>query len=188
MGYTSAGMMAAGTVLGASGQIQAGNAAAAQGLAQQQAENYKAGVLTQQAGQERAAGQRAAEIQNRQATLVNSTIRARAAASGAGATDPSVVTNEGRVAGMGEYNALSALYSGEEKARGEENQAELDVNMGDQEAAAGRFKQSASRISALSSLLSGGGSLYGKYGGGGTGSGLDANTLSTLQATSPGDI
>jgi hypothetical protein len=199
MGMTSAGMMAAGTVMGAMGQMQAGDAAAAQGAAQQRAEQYKAAVLTQQAGQERAAGQRAAEIQRRNATLVNSTIRARAAASGAGGgADPTVATLEGRVAGMGEYQALSALYSGEEKARGEENQSALDIFQGQQEAAAGKAKQSAAQIGAFSTLLTGAGSLYNKYGagqsGGGNGvdfsygSGSSADTLSTFSATLPSDL
>jgi hypothetical protein len=158
------GLMAGGTILSAAGQIQAGNAAAAYGQSQQQAANYSAAVLDTQAGQERASSQRSAEIIRRNATLANSAVTARAAASGGGVTNPTVTNIEGRIAGMGEYNALSALYSGEERARGEENQATLDRYTGQAELQAGKAKQSASQIGAFASILSGGSSLYTKYG------------------------
>lgn len=159
--------MVGGTALSAAGQISSGNAAAAAGQSEQQASDYSALVLTQQAGQVRAASQAQVVNSNLQTAYVQSTVRARAAASGGSATDPTVVNLQGQIGARGEYNALSELYTGEEKARGEENQASLDIFTGEQQAAAGKAKQTAGYIGAFSTALSGFGSIGAKYGGGG---------------------
>jgi hypothetical protein len=165
--YLSAGAGAASTVLSAQGYGQAGSAALYSGQAQQQQENYSADVLDQQAGQQIA--QTSAQIADnaRSTDLLESTIRARASASGGGATDPTVVNLESGVAGRGEYNSLSLLYSGKEKAAGMENQAALDRYMGTQSAMAGAITQQEMQTKAASSLLQGGSSLFSKFGGGG---------------------
>lgn len=166
-GMITPAMGAGSTVLSSAGYLQAGQAANFGGQAQQQQENYSADVLTQAAGQQRA--QTSADIADtaRSTDLLESTIRARAAASGGGATDPTVINLESGVAGRGEYNVLSELYSGEEKARGLENQAALNRYMGTQYRTAGQLQQQEEQTKALSSLLQGGSSLFSKYGGGG---------------------
>ena len=81
------------------------------------AKTFEARQYEQQAVQQEAAAQRAAAEQRRQSSIQQSRAIAVAAASGAGATDPSVVTHVSRMAGMGRYNSNLALYQGEEAAR-----------------------------------------------------------------------
>lgn len=148
----------AATAVSAAGTIMSGNAARG-------AANFQAAQMTQQAGQERATSQRQAIEARRQSGLANSRVTALAAASGAGATDPTVLDIEGDNAGTGEYNALSALYTGEERARGLEMGAGAKRYEGATERQAAVFK-------AGGTILSSGTSLLGKYGDGGfTGSG-----------------
>lgn len=82
-----------------------------------EADDFAAAQYIQNAGQQVAASQRGAKEQNRQAELVASRARALAAASGAGASDVSVVNLIGRIKGEGAYNAQTVLYQGEEQAR-----------------------------------------------------------------------
>jgi hypothetical protein len=165
--YGGAAMQGAGTITSVLGQLQSGDAAAAAGASEQQASNYRAAVLRQQATATR--GQSSAEASDTalRTQYVLSSARARAGASGAGATDPSVVNTEGLIAGRGEYNVLSQLFSGEEKARGLENQASLDVFTGQQQRIAGQVSQSSYNTRAISTALQGGSSLFAKYGNGG---------------------
>lgn len=144
---------AAATAVSAVGSIMSGKA-------QDSASRFQAGQMKQQAGQERAAAQRTAIEQRRQAGLANSRVKALAAASGGGATDPSVINIETANAGAGEYNALSALYQGEEKARGLEMGAGARLYEGSQAKRAGLIKGG-------SGLLSAGSSMFEKYGQGG---------------------
>lgn len=167
MGTTTALMNAAGTLGQAFGNVQSGSSAAAAGLARQQAANYQAASLRQQAMATRGQASQQAEITSRDTQLTLGTLRARAAASGAGAVTPTTVSLQQGIAGRGEYNALSALYSGEESARGEENQAALDEYMGTQEAKAGKIEQGAYNTRALQSIMTGASTLFSKYGGGG---------------------
>ncbi len=140
--------------------------------------DYQAAQLDQNAGQQRAASQRQAAEQRRQARLAASRVQALA---GGGSTDPSVLGLTGDIAGEGEYNALSALYEGEEKARGMEMQATSARGQGDQyrksgQAALargqvalqqGQVSNSAAKLNATSALFSGASSLFTKYGDGG---------------------
>jgi hypothetical protein len=129
----------------------------AQGNSQRSAADYQAAQLNQQAGQTRATAQRQAIDDRRKATLVMEQGQARAAASGAGATDPTVTALEDNVAGQGEYNALAHIYSGEERARGAETEATTKQFEGEQ-----AFKSS--QIKAGTTLLSSGSTLASKYG------------------------
>ena len=131
----------ASTVLSSVGAVQQGNA-------QKKAANYQAAQREQQAGQDRATSQRQAIGQRKQANLVASRTRANAAASGGGAFDPNVVDILGDIEGQGEYNALSALFNGEERARGMEMQASAARYQGRQAQTAGYTK-------AASTLLDG---------------------------------
>jgi hypothetical protein len=108
---SSEGLTTAGTVLGTGGQIYAG-------LAGQDAKASEASQLRYAAGAARASSQRAAAEERRQARLVQSRGLAVAAASGGGASDPTVVNTLADVAAEGEYRALTALYEGSEKSIG----------------------------------------------------------------------
>lgn len=115
----------------------------------------QAAQLRENAGQAEAAGQQAGEEELRKSELALSRMIAVAAASGGGASDPTVlklasgITAEGELAaGMQRYNASSA-------ARGMRIQAGLT----EQEGAA---KKRASRWRAAGGLLSGGYAAFGK--------------------------
>lgn len=183
-------MSVAGTAMNAYGQVQAGAAAKAQGAAQQTAANYNAASLDQQATAVR--GQTSAQItdQARQTQLIQSTVRARAASSGGGATDPTVVNLQSGIAGRGEYNNLALLYTGEEKAQGMNTAADLARFTGREQYDAGINNQTAANVKAIGSIFSGASSLYGKYGVGGppktNGTGLTYAQIGTLNSTSPG--
>lgn len=139
-----------GSVLSGLGQIQAGKAANVNA-------KFQAGQLEQQAGQERASAQRVAIEQRRRATIANSNATAAAAASGGGATDPTILDITEDIAGQGEYNALSALFEGEEKARGLKLQAASTRMQGKQ-------AQRAGYISGASTIIGGtGNALIARY-------------------------
>lgn len=164
MGFWLPFLMATGTVLQIGGALQQGEAAAAAGAAQQQAAEYEARQMEVGAGQAIAASQRAAQEQRRQAKLVASRALALAAASGAGAADPTVVDIIGDITGEGAYRAAVALYEGEEQARTMRAQAKATRYGGAVAEAGGRTQRQAAQIGAFGSLLAGAGSLYEKYG------------------------
>lgn len=84
---------------------------------QREAAEFEAAQLETNAIQTVAASQRAAMEERRQATLATSRMLAVAAASGAGASDPTVINMMARTAGEGAYRAATAMWDGEDKAR-----------------------------------------------------------------------
>lgn len=109
------------TTLAATGLQVAGTIQ--QGRAQQAALNYEAAEHERQAATERAAGQREAINKRTETDRVMSRQRALAAASGAGVVNPSILDIYSDTAKQGEYNAQTALYGGEDRARGQLSQA-----------------------------------------------------------------
>lgn len=105
--------------------------------------------------------------QTRQAKLLQSRALALAAASGAGASDPTIVNLIGDTGAEGAYRSAVALYQGEEQARQLRMKAEATSYEGDLALAGGEARRSAYNTSAVSSLLSGSGTLFGRYGMGG---------------------
>lgn len=165
MGPLALPLTIAGAGLSAVSNLYAGSEAEAQGKAQQQANEFEAQQLDVNAGQEIASSQRTAIEDRRQARLAQSTIRARAAASGGGADDPTVLNLEANAAGEGEYQALTDLYEGASRARGLRMQASADRFEGKQYALAGKRARSGSYFSAATSLFGGvGQGLMAKYG------------------------
>lgn len=81
----------------------------------------------QKANEDAAAGQRTAIAADRQTRLLQSRAQSLAADSGTDATSPDILTTEGRIAEQGRYNALSALYEGQSRARSENFQADIDL-------------------------------------------------------------
>ncbi len=137
------------TLISAVGQRNAG-------IAANQEANYRAQQDTINAGQERASGQRGAIEQIRQLRLVQSKAQANAAASGAGALDPSVMSIMGDLETQGQYKAAVASYEGEDKARNLETNATLARYTGKQ-------AESAGNMAAIGTLMSGASSMYSKY-------------------------
>ncbi len=148
-----------GTILQVSNTIQAGKAAQQAANARAQALEHQAKQAEQAAGQERAASQRASSEQRRQARLVESRALAVAAGSGAGAGDPTVENILGEIGAEGEFRALSELFIGEERARGLETQAGVNVFEAAEQRTAGAVALSASRGKAFGQLLVGGAKL-----------------------------
>lgn len=139
-----------GTGLSAGGTILTGVQARAASRAQ--AREYE-----RIAGEERAAaGQRAAE-KRRRMNLLLSRSQAVAADSGAGATDPTVLVNEGNIFQEGEYQAAGEKYIGESRARGLETRADVSRTEGD-------VALGSSILGGAGTILSGVSSYYDKYG------------------------
>lgn len=156
MGALATPLMIASAVLGANGAMQQGSAAQHQAYSQ-------AGQLDAAAGQTRASAQRAAGEQRRQARLAQSALQARA---GGGGSDAGVVALDAGIAGEGELRALTAMFQGEEDARGKEFAATNARASGD-------AAKKASRTKAFSSILAAGSTLFDKYGAGGPSGSVD---------------
>lgn len=160
------------TAISSVGSLMEGNAAsrAAKRAAKdsKRAGKFEAAQYRQQAGQERATSQRQAIEERRASRIAQSRAIAVAAASGGGASDPTVMNIVGNLAADGEYNALSALFSGEEAARGLENAAAGSIYEGQSSANAYRTRasayRSAARNTAIGTALDGLSSFYEKYG------------------------
>lgn len=153
----------AGMAMQGLGTIQAADAQKMAGQATRDSSYYTGSILDQQAGQTRASSQRKADQERLNATRAGSRVQAIAAANG-GASDPSVLKIQSDIAGQGEYNALSALYTGEERARGLETEANLKRYEGDAAVAGAAMKSQAAMYSGFGTMMSSGGSLYSKYG------------------------
>lgn len=139
----------AGGVLSAAGTI-------AGGVASKNSADFTAAQMEQQAGESRAAGQRQAFERDRETKLALSKLQARAAASGGGASDPTVTNLAGDIAGRGEYQHLMEMYKGENRARGLEDEA-MGARM------TGAAKRDAAFLSAGGTLLGSAGSAYRTY-------------------------
>jgi len=84
---------------------------------------FQAQQSDQAATQARASGQRDAFDVRRQQKLTLGTLRANAAASGGGSDDATIQQLQKDIAGRGEYEALTAMFNGENAARGYEDTA-----------------------------------------------------------------
>lgn len=143
MAQLAAPVAIGGSLLSAFGSLTSGEQ-------QYSAAKYQAAQLQQNAVQAEAAGQRDAANQIRQSELMQSRALAVAGASGAGAVDPTVLRIIAGIAGEGELAAQTAQYNASEAARGMRNQANATMFEGKQ-------AKSASKIKALSTVLSGAG-------------------------------
>lgn len=143
-------LMAAGTALSAYGQYRAGQSAARK-------QRFEARQMAQQAQQAQASSQREAYEVERQGRLLQSRALAVAAASGGGASDPTVMNQIARLAGETEYKKMVALYEGESRA----DALSLSAAVSRQDASE---LEKAGIIAAGGTVLSGGTSLYSKYG------------------------
>jgi len=156
-------MAVAGLVVSVAGGIYQGIQASNQADAQAKAMNARAAQERTQAVQEQAQAQQRAIAEHRKMDLVMSAERAAAASSGAGASDPSVLTNEGRILAQGGYNFDSAIYGGNTRAAGLNTQASFDDYQADQTRAGGQSRMIGGIVSTLGSGLAQGSTLYSKY-------------------------
>lgn len=143
-------------VLAIGGKLVEGVGSIVSGNSQAKQLKSEAKQLERNAGLERATSQRQSIEERRQAELASSRALALAAASGGSADDPTVVNTIADIEGEGEYRALTALYNGDQSARGMEDEA------------AARRKEArnikrASIFKAVGSVLSAGSSLMDRY-------------------------
>lgn len=139
-----------GTALTAASQLE-------QGKALEQEGEFTARQLERKANLVKASSQRGALEIERQGKLEQSRALAVAAASGGGASDPTVINHMAQLAGETNYRKMVSLYEGEEQAQ---------QLMGEARAArrGGKSARRTSRLQAITTVLSGGTSLYSKYG------------------------
>lgn len=155
---------AASTVMSVAGGVQASKAAKRQGKADQAAAEYEAEQNRVNAIQAVASAQRAAMEERRQGELVQSRAIALMAASGGGVSDPGNVVLLSRNAGEIAYRSAVALYEGEDRARSMNMSAESATYSGAMARRAGNDRARAYQTKAFGDLLSGGNSLYQRYG------------------------
>lgn len=106
----------------------------------------------QKANEDAAIGQRAAITETRRTNLALSRAQAVAAASGTDATSPSTLDLQQDLAQQGGYNAMTALYEGMARSRGDQYQSELDLFKSQRAAAAGPMNAAAALFGGVSRL------------------------------------
>lgn len=164
--FIAVAMTAASTVMSANAQNQQAAAIQQQANRRQTEANFEADQLDVDAGQALAVSHRQAEDEGLKARLLNSTVLARAAASGAGASDPTVLNIMARTSATGAYRQGVALYEGEEQARTNRLRAAGLRYSGDIGIADALTASRAANAGATATLLTGGAktaSLYSKY-------------------------
>ncbi len=135
-----------------------------------QAAQFEADQLREQSGDAIAAAQRRAWSEERQARYVASETLARAAASGGGASDPTVVNLIAKQAEEGAYRAQVALYDGNARARQLQRQALAREYEGASRKASAEGAGRASMLGAGATLVTGfakDSSLFQRFGGDG---------------------
>lgn len=154
----------AGAVIDADGQRQGAEATRQAADRKQQTANIEAAHMEQQGQQTVAAAQRQMLEERKQARLLESRALAVAAASGAGASDTTVMNVISRIAAEGAYRSTIALYEGQEQSRQLQIGGHIRREGGDLQADYGRQAARAQEISAVGTLFKGGATLYERYG------------------------
>lgn len=157
-GMSTGAMVMLGTSMAATiaSSIAASNSQRAQGAAQEDEKNYEASIANQNAGQVEAASQRTFIEQNRETSRTESNAIAAGAGSGGSASDPTVMTDVGKIKNEGDLRAANALYEGSSKAQALRNNAALDTYQGS-------IDQKSANINANTTLMNGASSLFSKY-------------------------
>lgn len=127
--------------------------------------DFQARQAEQNAGTAIAIAQRQAAEAKRQGRYVASRALAVLAASGAGASDPGAVRILANAEAEGAYRAQMAVYEGEAKARALRMEAEAARASGQNAAAAAAGRSNAYLLAGASRGITGGMSLYRRYGG-----------------------
>jgi len=162
MGATM-GLQAAGTAISASSTIAGGNNAAAMGVLQQQADQWRATQMKDQEGSEIGAAQRQMLDTQFKTKMLQSTVRANAAAGGVNAATGSPAQVSSAIAQRGQYQSLMDLWQGQNRAVGLENEATGLNYSGDVSVAAGEMERQAAQQRAAATIAGGGSSLFKTY-------------------------
>lgn len=157
-------LQGAGQIAAAAGKIASGFSSASQSSAQASALNYRAAQEREQAIQADATAQAQAKIDYNDTKKAIGSARAIAAASGGSATDVNVINDLGKIQARGNFKAASALYAGQERADGLNDQASLDNWMATQAKKAGTIQETTGILGGAGSLMKGVSTLYSKYG------------------------
>ena len=128
------------------------------------AAEFEAQQLEINAGQAKAAAQRVAYQKGVEGDLMLSRLKALAAASGGGATDPTVLNLQAGLMHQRAYNLASALYRGEDDARTMRMQASAKRTQAENGLEDAKDARTGSYFAAAGSLASGGASFFEKYG------------------------
>lgn len=133
MSTAAMGSTILGTGLSIVGQMNAAGAAKDQAA-------WQAKALERRANESRAIGQKQMFEKRRQTNMALSRLNALAAAGGGDTTDPTIENLGSGIAERGEYAALSEFYSGENRARGYQDQAAAAIYKGKAAAQASNMK------------------------------------------------
>lgn len=124
-----------GTLFSLGGSVLQAVSGSNQAKATEQAAAANQVQLNNKANADAASGERAQEQQLQKTKMVQSRATALAAASGGGASDPTVLNLVGDIGAQGEYNAAMELYNGQSRATTDINQGQNDVYEAQQKAA-----------------------------------------------------
>lgn len=159
-GVSAGGTLASGSAAKTAGEMQA--------TALRNESRFTATQLKQNAATARATGGRAAIDTEQQSRMAQSELTAKAAGSGLSASGATPTAIGGQIAQRGEYLSLMDVASGENKARGFENEATATEFQGEVGAESAIYQGDAAKIgslySAAGTLASGAGSLFQQYG------------------------
>lgn len=168
-GSTAAGgamaLTGLGSALSAANTIAGGSYANTAGQMQQQAANFQAQQLQENAAGDIAAAQRQAIDTNQKANLLRSSAVARAAGGGIDAGTGSALTNQAQIVNRGRQTGMLDLWQGQNQATGLMNQAQGVEYTGTMDALAGQEAQRASYLNAAATIAGGGASILKMYGG-----------------------
>lgn len=154
------------TVLSAGSQIAKGISYSAVGARKKALSEFEAKQLEQEAESSQGIGMRGAQDEMLKSKIVNSLALARAAASGAGASDPTVLNVLAQTSGESAYRQALAMYEGESQARLDKMRASAARYEGDIAESDAAAASSGANMNALSTVLSGGAktlSLYDRF-------------------------
>jgi hypothetical protein len=151
LGTTLGTLGTVGTILGGASTIMGGGEAEA--AAKQQSAQLKANAIA-----EGATAQRQAINERQKARLLQSRVTALTAAGGGDTTDAGTQDILSDLENQGEYNALTALWNGDDRAAGLRSQANATMYEG-------KATKRSSYAKGAGTILSGGQSLYDKFGG-----------------------
>jgi hypothetical protein len=135
------------------GRLEYGQQQEEFGTAQRMAAEFEAAQMREQANDVFASAQRAAWNEKRATQYLMSETLARAAASGGGASDPTVINIIAQQAQEGSYRQQVALYEGSERAHLLKMQATAREYEGQSREVAGRNARRGSNLAAAASLL-----------------------------------
>lgn len=166
-GFLAPALSVGGSLLSAFGQQQQGASQREVGQRSLELAQFQAGQLRQNANSSLGAAQRSATDIQRNADYVASHALAVAAASGGGASDPTVINLIAQTQGEAAYRKSVALYQGDEQARAMRMQADAGIYGGQMAVDKGNQIALASNIGAAATIMRGGASLFSKYGAGG---------------------